>query len=692
MQLSRAIALTTTAVSIVAVGIGSLGIVALGPAAPAEAANPISRPGVTSTYIEADASGGAFTPDGSKLWLWESPTGRIGVFSPATMTRTATIQTTFNSRTAPFFSSDGKRAYAFNTQDPALSVFDVDHPAVSKVLGTGGSAYLVAASADGDFIYNFGANSWSNSLTVVDTRTSAVTVRPMPAVNWGSIHGAYSPERDKVYIPVADGEPDAPAGTGTLRTIDTTTGAETDLALPAAPLHFAVSDDGSTGWIASAAGLTAIDLVDSSVGATVALPSTPSSLAAAAAGTRAVVALQDGTIDVVDLVAGRPTLLGSIATKEPGVAITLSRDGTRAFVRSYAQGDQHSTLFEVDLASATLVSAVDAGWHSIDPIESPDGSRLFIGADYSVLSVSMPRKHGQASVSRFDGYDRYDTADLIASTITGSDVIYITSGASFPDALSAAALAATNHAPLILTDPNAMSPSIWPRIYLGPYTRAVIVGGPEAVSEHVADQLREFISVERLAGDDRYATSRKAVDRTFPAASAPDTVFVVTGRDFPDALGSVAAASSRNDPVVLVDGSKPTLDAATRAQLVALQGAHYAIVGGPRSVSAGIERELAGLAPTERYAGADRYQTSITLNEAMFPQPSIGYLASGAGFADALAGSDLAGVQKAPLFIVPPTCVPAPVATTLSAPTVARIQLFGGANALAPAVESLSRC
>ena len=70
------------------------------------------------------------------------------------------------------------------------------------------------------------------------------------------------------------------------------------------------------------------------------------------------------------------------------------------------------------------------------------------------------------------------------------------------------------------------------------------------------------------------------------------------------------------------------------------------------------------------------------------PGVSVVYLASGTGFADALAGAPAAGMQAGPVLLVTPTSIPAVVAAELTRLHPARIVILGGIGAISAAVQT----
>ena len=296
------------------------------------------------------------------------------------------------------------------------------------------------------------------------------------------------------------------------------------------------------------------------------------------------------------------------------------------------------------------------------------------------------------SVARYSGADRYATSVAISKAAypAGAKTVYIATGTNYPDALGAGPIAAKEKAPLLLTA-STLPASITAELTRLKPSEIVIVGGTGAVSASVGKALGKYASkVTRISGTDRFDTSRKLIKRGFPA-SAP-AVYVATGMNFPDALSTGAAAGAKGRPVLLVNGAKP-LDAKTKSFLKGMQTTSATITGGTGAVSSRLQSDLtaAGIAPT-RISGADRYSTSEAIGRVSFPTYKTMYFATGKGFADALAGSAIAGAQKTPLFIVSGTCVPSSMITDALNQGVTQVRLLGGTGVVAATVGSLKRC
>lgn len=157
-----------------------------------------------------------------------------------------------------------------------------------------------------------------------------------------------------------------------------------------------------------------------------------------------------------------------------------------------------------------------------------------------------------AAVDRVAGTDRYQTSLRLAERRAGAATAYIASGRTYPDALSASAVAGSQSAPVVLVDGTAAAASADALGVLSSLgvQRVVIVGGPATVSTSIEDGLRERgLQVERKYGADRYATTYAVNADAYPT-SAP-TAYLAAGTDFPDALSGAVLAGAQHAPLFL---------------------------------------------------------------------------------------------------------------------------------------------
>lgn len=334
---------------------------------------------------------------------------------------------------------------------------------------------------------------------------------------------------------------------------------------------------------------------------------------------------------------------------------------------------------------------------AVDAAERAKLNSLFSTGGCGAQSLVLPAQAtttsgGAATVERLAGSDRFATAVAISKSgyPGGAAVAYLATGTNYADALSAAPAAAVQGGPLLLTTPGGLPAGVASELARLAPQRIVIVGGTSVVSTAVERQARSYATqVQRIAGADRFATSRAVSLAAFPTAA---TAFVATGRNFPDALSAAAAAGASGAPVVLVDGAAGAADGATTTLLHGMGVGSIVIAGGASAVSAGIASTLGSVAPVTRLSGGDRYETSNAINKNRFAAASRVYFATGSTFADALAGAALAGRNGSPLFVVPSGCLPPSTAATISAYGTVSTVLLGGPSALSDAVGQGAIC
>lgn len=227
---------------------------------------------------------------------------------------------------------------------------------------------------------------------------------------------------------------------------------------------------------------------------------------------------------------------------------------------------------------------------------------------------------------------------------------------------------------------------------------AILAGTLTAMAQSASAAMTTTAGFARMAGADRYATAAAVAKAAFPAGAS--VAVVATGVSFPDALAADYLAGQVGGPVLLTQPS--VLPAVTAAELTTLGVSTVYLVGGTGAVSAQVATAIGALhAPSGasltvvRIAGADRYATAAAVAEAVSPAQvgSIGgartaLLATGTGFADALAGSAAAAGARLPLLLTSPTGLSAALLPTLQFLGVTSVVILGGAGAVSSSVAT----
>jgi subtilisin family serine protease len=231
-------------------------------------------------------------------------------------------------------------------------------------------------------------------------------------------------------------------------------------------------------------------------------------------------------------------------------------------------------------ASGSLPAATAAALDRLQP-----GRIVVLGGTGAVSPDVETRLKQYAPVTRIQGADRYATATAIAQKMmsgVSTDVAYVASGESFPDALAGAALAGSTRQPVLLTGSRSLPLSTKAWLANRRPGRIVVLGGTGAVSNEVRDQLRDYTSgsVTRIFGADRYGTAA-AVAAKF-AVGVP-AAYVANGMGFADALAGAALAGSQGSPVLLT--APTSIPKATRDRLRLLEPGRVVVLGGTGAVS-----------------------------------------------------------------------------------------------------------
>jgi putative cell wall-binding protein len=284
---------------------------------------------------------------------------------------------------------------------------------------------------------------------------------------------------------------------------------------------------------------------------------------------------------------------------------------------------------------------------------------LLVGTALPASADSAPL--AETGTTRIQGADRYATAVAVsASTFSPpQDVVFVASGQNFPDALATGPVAASADAPILLVKKGSVPDAVVTELKRLKPSHVVVVGGPGVVSDATMQQLASYAATsERVFGANRYETAEEIL----AGMGRVDSVYLASGAGFADALGGGAAAAAEAGGLLLT--TKDRLPDATVRALQASTPSHVVILGGTGVVSEAVEAQVNALLPPEttvdRAGGDDRYETAGILGEALWGETGAkaAFVASGTGYADALAATSVAYVNDAPILLTRATCTP----------------------------------
>ncbi|TAJ98963.1 MAG: hypothetical protein EPO36_13660 [Chloroflexota bacterium] len=295
---------------------------------------------------------------------------------------------------------------------------------------------------------------------------------------------------------------------------------------------------------------------------------------------------------------------------------------------------------------------------------------------------------------RVAGADRYATAAAIArdAFAPGVSVAYVATGASFPDALAAAAVAGGVGAPVLLVTGVGIPAATSAELARLQPARIVVVGGPAVVTEAVVTALAAYSpgGAVRVSGADRFATAAALSASAFAPGVA--VAYLVNGSGFADAVSAAPAAARDHGPVLLT--RTDVLPNETIAELARLAPGRVVIVGGPGVVGDQIVGALASVVPGTgvfRLSGPDRYATSAAVAATFDSGVPAVYAATGLNFPDALAAAAAAGSNGSPMVLTNPLALPEAIRAEIVRLNPSRAVIAGGLAAVSSAAEAAIR-
>lgn len=294
---------------------------------------------------------------------------------------------------------------------------------------------------------------------------------------------------------------------------------------------------------------------------------------------------------------------------------------------------------------------------------------------------------GAAALTRLAGPSRYATAAQVSHHVRErADEVVVASSSAYPDALAAAGLAGARDAPVLLADHTGLGPDTAAEIDRLGATRAVLVGGEAVLGPQVeGDLAARGLDVERIAGDDRFATAARIAAHLGDAGGA----VLANGVDgWPDAVAASQLAAAGQMPVLLTEPDH--LPEPTRRALAAADADEILVVGGPSVIAEAVADELDHERTVTRLAGPDRVDTAVEVADHAADAGADSrqvWLASAADWPDALTAGPAAARAGQVLMLTWPGSLSAdgPVARRVG--RADHVWLLGGPAAISSQVE-----
>lgn len=185
---------------------------------------------------------------------------------------------------------------------------------------------------------------------------------------------------------------------------------------------------------------------------------------------------------------------------------------------------------------------------------------IVIGGENAIpqsIIDEIEKINSSISVERIGGADRYETSLNIAKEIDKTNnitKIYVGAGNGEADSLSIASVAGREKSPIILSQKDGLTKSVYDYIKSEKVVDGHIIGGPNSISDSAIAQIDSAISNDisgnRISGSDRKETNAKVIEK-FYTNNQLNGVIVAKENDLVDALTVGPLGAKEDMPVVL---------------------------------------------------------------------------------------------------------------------------------------------
>lgn len=293
-------------------------------------------------------------------------------------------------------------------------------------------------------------------------------------------------------------------------------------------------------------------------------------------------------------------------------------------------------------------------------------------------TVSMASK---LNVQRYSGNSRVETAvNVSKDQFSSAKSAILVNQLAFPDALSATVLS-KGTMPVLFAESNKISTDTLNQLKSMGVENVYVLGGEKSVSNSVVNSVKSATNakVVRINGANRYKTNAQTIKDNVKQTSE---VVIASGEIYVDALYGVSYANKVNAPVMLVE--KNNIPAETLKVLKSLNVTRITIIGGEKTITPKLEKELSDIAVVDRISGSNRYEGSLKVAKEVYGDKlQTALVASGENFADALVAAPVSQKLDAPILLASKNSIESSIVSYLrDNKELANIKVFGGVNAI----------
>lgn len=310
----------------------------------------------------------------------------------------------------------------------------------------------------------------------------------------------------------------------------------------------------------------------------------------------AVVGVTDDALAGVEQAANLEIVAADEGADPDGVFISAELPGAEALLAGGAALREFlhlalapgSPAVDAGVAVTATGTVLDLGPADVDGDPRQAGA-VDVGADEVSQGVQS---------ARIAGSNRFATAAAIAAADhpAGADAVVLARADEFADAVASAPVAFGLHAPVLVSDRDALNAETTEALAsLDPAT-VILMGGAGALSTGLEGSLAASYDVQRIAGPNRYATAAAAADHLDARGGIgvddegrPVAVVAEAGDPRGPLAAGVPAAVGRF-PVLLADADR--LPEETRAALVDHGVAVVELIGNTSQISDGVREAI----------------------------------------------------------------------------------------------------
>lgn len=198
----------------------------------------------------------------------------------------------------------------------------------------------------------------------------------------------------------------------------------------------------------------------------------------------------------------------------------------------------------------------------------------------------------------------------------------------------------------------------------------------DGVMKYLKDNVKlSSIPAERISGPTRYETAQAVFNAGWQSA---DTIILVTGENYPDALCATPLAAKYDAPILLTKNTSLKNQEVLYNTIKSKGVKQVLIIGSEGIIPKSVERDLDEIGVRyRRIAGSTRYETSVAIaNEIGVSNGEI-IVAYGENFPDGLSIASIAAMKQIPILLTKSNEIPKSISNYIKSVNVNKTYLLG---------------